>query len=61
MAFAVLTVYLDEGDGGLKGSPTQVRKSFTAPVKGQGVVHEVGDDEAVEIILAALKGGVVHG
>jgi len=58
LAFDDLKDFVDEGDIGLKGSPTQVRKSFTAPVKGKGVVHDIDEDEAVEIIMAALKGGV---
>jgi len=57
LTFEDLRDFVDEEDIGLKGSPTQVRKSFTAPVKGQGKIYEVGEDEAVEIILTAVKGG----
>jgi len=40
---------------GLKGSPTKVKKSFTKPVKGKGTLHQVSEDEAVEIIVSKLK------
>jgi len=40
---------------GLKGSPTRVKKSFTKAAKGKGEVHQVSDDEAVEIIIEKLK------
>jgi len=40
---------------GLKGSPTKVKKSFTKAAKGKGTVHQVSEDEAVEIIVAKLK------
>ena len=47
--------FVDVADIGLKGSPTQVKKSFTKQPKGKGSVHEVSDDEAVEIIINKLK------
>ena len=40
---------------GLKGSPTRVKKSFTKTPKGKGVVHQVSEDESVEIIIQTLK------
>ncbi|MCL2699251.1 MAG: electron transfer flavoprotein subunit beta/FixA family protein [Defluviitaleaceae bacterium] len=46
---------VDPANMGLKGSPTKVKKSFTKPVKGQGEVHEVSADEAVEIIMRKLR------
>jgi len=61
LTFEDLKEFVDEKDIGLKGSPTQVRKSFTSPVKGKGVIHEVDDDEAVEIIVAKLKEHFVLG
>ena len=47
---------VDPSNLGLKGSPTQVKKSFTKPVKAAGVLHtEVSADEAVDIIINKLK------
>ncbi|MCL2364804.1 MAG: electron transfer flavoprotein subunit beta/FixA family protein [Defluviitaleaceae bacterium] len=40
---------------GLKGSPTRVKKSFTKSPKGKGELHQVSDDESVEIIIRKLK------
>ncbi len=41
---------------GLKGSPTNVFKSFTKQAKGTGTIHrEVTADDAVEIIIAKLE------
>jgi len=41
---------------GLKGSPTNVFKSFTKQAKGTGTLHkDVSPDEAVEIIMAKLE------
>ena len=40
---------------GLKGSPTRVKKSFTKTAKAQGTLHDVPEDEAVEIIINKLK------
>jgi electron transfer flavoprotein beta subunit len=47
--------YVAEKDIGLKGSPTRVKKSFTKTAKGKGTVHEVSEDEAVELIVGKLK------
>jgi len=47
--------FVEEKDIGLKGSPTRVKKSFTKTAKGAGTVHEVPEDEAVEIIISKLK------
>lgn len=48
--------YVDDSNLGLKGSPTQVKKSFTKPVKPAGTLYqEVSADEAVEIIVNKLK------
>ncbi|MDR2167083.1 MAG: electron transfer flavoprotein subunit beta/FixA family protein [Clostridiales bacterium] len=57
LTFEDLKGFVDEGDIGLKGSPTQVRKSYPKAAKGQGIVHEVSEDEAVEIIVNKLKEG----
>ena len=40
---------------GLKGSPTRVKKSFTKTAKAQGTLHDVSEDDAVEIIINKLK------
>lgn len=41
---------------GLKGSPTNVFKSFTKQAKGAGTIHkDVAPDEAVDIIVAKLE------
>jgi len=41
---------------GLKGSPTNVFKSFTKQAKGTGTIHkDISPDEAVEIIIAKLE------
>ena len=41
---------------GLKGSPTNVFKSFTKQAKGTGILHkDLGPDEAVETIMAKLE------
>ena len=45
---------IDVANIGLKGSPTNVRKSFTKQAKGAGVKYNVTDDEAVEIIINKL-------
>lgn len=47
--------FVEEKNIGLKGSPTRVKKSFTKTAKAQGTIHEVSDDEAVEIIVSKLK------
>lgn len=40
---------------GLKGSPTNVYKSFSPPVKGAGVLLEGSPKEAVAQLFAALE------
>lgn len=40
---------------GLKGSPTKVFQSFPKAMKQPGQLHEVSEEEAVEIIVAKLK------
>lgn len=41
---------------GLKGSPTNVFKSFTKQAKGAGTIHkDLAPDEAVEVIVAKLE------
>jgi len=47
--------HLEQKDIGLKGSPTQVKKSFTKTAKAMGTVHEVPEDEAVMLIIDKLK------
>ena len=39
---------------GLKGSPTNIFKSFTAPQKGTGIMLEGSDREAVEKLFGIL-------
>ena len=56
LTFEDLKDFVDEANIGLKGSPTQVRKSYPKQVKAQGVKHEISDDdEAVDLIIAKLK------
>ncbi len=46
---------VDQANIGLKGSPTQVKKSFTKQAKGAGEFFgEVDTDEAVELIMDRL-------
>lgn len=45
---------LDAKDIGLKGSPTQVRKTFTRPVSSEVKLIHGGSDEAVKAILSSL-------
>lgn len=41
---------------GLKGSPTNVWKSFTKQAKGTGTIHkDITPDDAVEVIIAKLE------
>jgi len=47
--------FVDKKDIGLKGSPTRVKKSFTKTAKAKGILHEVAEDEAVELIINKLK------
>lgn len=46
---------VDESKLGLKGSPTKVFQSFPKAMKAPGEVHEVSEEEAVEIIVNKLK------
>lgn len=48
-------IEVDTNNIGLKGSPTQVKKSFTKGAKTAGKVYEVGVQEAVDIIIDKLK------
>lgn len=45
----------DKSELGLKGSPTQVRKSFTKGAKASGVKHEVSPEEGAKIIADELE------
>ena len=47
--------WVDVRNLGLKGSPTQVKKSFTKSAKAKGQLYEVPADEAVDIIIDKLK------
>ncbi len=46
---------VDEEKLGLKGSPTKVFQSFPKAMKAPGEVHEVTNEEAVELIINKLK------
>ena len=46
---------VDEEKLGLKGSPTKVFQSFPKAMKAPGEVHEVSEEEAVELIVNKLK------
>ncbi|MBR3100534.1 MAG: electron transfer flavoprotein subunit beta/FixA family protein [Muribaculaceae bacterium] len=46
---------VDESKLGLAGSPTKVFKSFPKAMKAPGEVHEVSEEEAVELIVNKLK------
>ena len=46
---------VDESKLGLAGSPTKVFKSFPKAMKAPGEVHEVREEEAVELIVNKLK------
>ncbi len=46
---------VDEAKLGLKGSPTKVFQSFPKAIKAPGEVHEVSNEEAVELIVNKLK------
>lgn len=46
---------VDESKLGLKGSPTKVFQSFPKAMKAPGEVHEVSEEEAVELIVNKLK------
>ena len=49
------SIDVDEEKLGLKGSPTKVFQSFPKAMKAPGEVHEVSEEEAVEIIVSKLK------
>lgn len=54
--FDVLKDYLNPAHIGLKGSPTNVFKSFTKQVKGQGIkLTDLNSDEAVKVIMSKLE------
>lgn len=46
---------VEEEKLGLKGSPTKVFQSFPKAMKAPGEVHEVSEEEAVELIVNKLK------
>lgn len=46
---------VDEEKLGLKGSPTKVFQSFPKAMKAPGEVHEVTNEEAVDLIINKLK------
>ena len=47
---------VNEGNIGLKGSPTRVKKSFTKQAKGAGtILNDLSDDEAVAAIVEKLQ------
>ena len=46
---------IDKDEIGLKGSPTKVKKSFTKPLKGKGIIYKTDEKEEANIILNALK------
>lgn len=48
-------IEVDETKLGLKGSPTKVFQSFPKAMKAPGEVHEVSEEEAVELIVNKLK------
>ncbi|MGI6751518.1 MAG: electron transfer flavoprotein subunit beta/FixA family protein [Anaerovoracaceae bacterium] len=54
--FDSLKDYLDPAHIGLKGSPTNVFKSFTKQIKGQGIkLTNLSSDEAVKVIMDKLE------
>ncbi len=60
MDFDALSDVLDETRIGLKGSPTNVVKSFAKEAKAQGAILKgITADEAVDAIMAALHEGHV--
>ncbi len=46
---------VDEQKLGLAGSPTKVFQSFPKKMKAPGELHEVSEEEAVELIVSKLK------
>ncbi|MCL2203397.1 MAG: electron transfer flavoprotein subunit beta/FixA family protein [Defluviitaleaceae bacterium] len=59
LTYADLETFVPVENIGLKGSPTRVKKSFTKSPKGKGELHQVSEDEAVEIIIQKLKGHLI--
>jgi electron transfer flavoprotein beta subunit len=56
LGFEELKDSLDPATIGLKGSPTNVFKSFTKQAKGQGTVHaDLSVDEAVKVIIDKME------
>lgn len=55
LGFNDLNMHFNPEHIGLKGSPTNVKASFTKQAKGAGTVLNVSADEAVEAIMAKLK------
>ncbi len=54
LGFEDIKEYLNPENIGLKGSPTNVKQSFTKQAKGAGVVLNVSADEAVAAIMEKL-------
>jgi Electron transfer flavoprotein, beta subunit len=48
-------IEVEEQKLGLSGSPTKVFQSFPKSMKAPGEIHEVSDEEAVELIVSKLK------
>ena len=46
---------VEDGNIGLKGSPTRVFKSFTKALKGKGTVVELDPEESVDFLVGKLK------
>ncbi|MDR0644934.1 MAG: electron transfer flavoprotein subunit beta/FixA family protein [Treponema sp.] len=46
---------IDDGNIGLKGSPTRVTRSFTKELKGKGTVVNLGAEESVDFLIESLK------
>ncbi|MDO4543408.1 MAG: electron transfer flavoprotein subunit beta/FixA family protein [Clostridia bacterium] len=55
LTFADMEAELDVSNIGLKGSPTNVKASFTKQPKGKGEKYNTDADEAVEIIVSKLR------
>lgn len=54
--FETLKDYFDPSHIGLRGSPTNVFKSFTKQIKGQGTkITNLSSDEAVKVIMNKLE------
>ena len=46
---------IDDGNIGLKGSPTRVARSFTKELKGKGTIVNLGPEESVDFLMESLK------